>query len=47
MQKHGWTPSEAVDFMKSKREHILLHTAQWQALKTFYKNHVEKDQKRY
>lgn len=36
MKKHGWTPSEAVDFMRSKREHILLHTAQWQALKTFY-----------
>ncbi|CAG5092085.1 Similar to PTPMT1: Phosphatidylglycerophosphatase and protein-tyrosine phosphatase 1 (Drosophila melanogaster) [Cotesia congregata] len=36
MKRHGWTPSEAVEFMRSKRSHILLHTAQWNALKTFH-----------
>ncbi|XP_063973922.1 phosphatidylglycerophosphatase and protein-tyrosine phosphatase 1 [Diachasmimorpha longicaudata] len=41
MKKHGWTPSEAVDYMKSKREHILLHTAQWRALKLYHENHVK------
>merc|ERR1711879_164556 len=28
----GMTPKEAVDFMKSKRSHILLHSKQWEAL---------------
>ncbi|XP_008557856.1 phosphatidylglycerophosphatase and protein-tyrosine phosphatase 1 [Microplitis demolitor] len=41
MKKHGWTPSEAVDYMRSKRSHILLHTAQWNALKTFHINHIK------
>ncbi|XP_074107472.1 protein tyrosine phosphatase, mitochondrial 1 [Cotesia typhae] len=36
MKRHGWTPIEAVEFMRSKRSHILLHTAQWNALKTFH-----------
>ncbi|XP_015593641.1 phosphatidylglycerophosphatase and protein-tyrosine phosphatase 1 isoform X2 [Cephus cinctus] len=40
MRKHGWTPEEAVAFMKEKREHILLHTPQWYALRTFYETHV-------
>lgn len=41
MMKYNWTPEEAVDFMKSKRQHILLHTAQWRALKLFYETHIE------
>ncbi|XP_012137636.1 protein tyrosine phosphatase, mitochondrial 1 [Megachile rotundata] len=41
MMKNQWTPEEAVAYMKQKRPHILLHTAQWNALKLFYKNHVE------
>ncbi|KAG7202206.1 hypothetical protein KM043_015880 [Ampulex compressa] len=40
MMKNHWTPEEAVDYMKAKRPHILLLTAQWQALKDFYKAHV-------
>ncbi|KAK0179804.1 hypothetical protein PV327_005521 [Microctonus hyperodae] len=39
--KHGWTPEKVVEYMRSKREHILLHTAQWAALKTFYNNYTE------
>jgi atypical dual specificity phosphatase len=35
MQKHGWDPKTAVDFMKSKRHHILLHSPQWNALTEF------------
>ncbi|XP_073999245.1 phosphatidylglycerophosphatase and protein-tyrosine phosphatase 1-like [Rhodnius prolixus] len=36
MSKYGWTPEEAVDFMRKKRAHILLHTIQWEALKTYH-----------
>jgi atypical dual specificity phosphatase len=36
MNRYGWTPEKAVDFMREKRPHILLHSKQWQALKTFY-----------
>ncbi|XP_012275684.1 phosphatidylglycerophosphatase and protein-tyrosine phosphatase 1 [Orussus abietinus] len=41
MMKHKWKPEEAVDFMKRKREHILIHTPQWYALRLFYQAHVE------
>uniref|UniRef100_A0A146KY53 Phosphatidylglycerophosphatase and protein-tyrosine phosphatase 1 n=1 Tax=Lygus hesperus TaxID=30085 RepID=A0A146KY53_LYGHE len=40
MFRHGWTPEEAVNFMRTKRAHILLHTPQWKALKTFHQSHV-------
>ena len=35
MQKHDWDAKTAVQFMKSKRSHILLHTVQWDALRAF------------
>lgn len=35
-QKHGWTPEEAVEFMRQKRAHILLHSIQWEALHTYH-----------
>ena len=41
LQKNGWTPEEAVDYMKSKRQHILIHKAQWQALRTFYDDQIK------
>ena len=37
MKKNGWTPEEAVEHMKKCRPHILLHTKQWEALRTFHK----------
>nr|XP_022904472.1 phosphatidylglycerophosphatase and protein-tyrosine phosphatase 1 isoform X1 [Onthophagus taurus] len=40
MLKNGLSPCEAVDYMKHKRPHILLHTAQWDALNTFYNANV-------
>ena len=40
MMKNQWTPEEAVAYMTQKRPHILLHTAQWNALRLFYKNNV-------
>ncbi|XP_015518871.1 phosphatidylglycerophosphatase and protein-tyrosine phosphatase 1 [Neodiprion pinetum] len=40
MMKNGWTPEEAVSFMRSKRQHILLHRVQWDALRTFYETNV-------
>ncbi|KAI1303034.1 Phosphatidylglycerophosphatase and protein-tyrosine phosphatase 1 [Halotydeus destructor] len=43
IEKHRWTPNEAVDFMKSKRHHILLHTKQWDALKEYYDKNIGKD----
>ncbi|KYQ52511.1 Protein-tyrosine phosphatase mitochondrial 1-like protein, partial [Trachymyrmex zeteki] len=39
--KNNWTPEEAVDYMRMKRPHVLLHTAQWSALKQFYARHVQ------
>ncbi|XP_012059355.1 PREDICTED: phosphatidylglycerophosphatase and protein-tyrosine phosphatase 1 [Atta cephalotes] len=39
--KNNWTPEEAVNYMRTKRPHILLHTAQWSALKQFYAKHVQ------
>ena len=45
MEKHSWDPKTAVDFMKSKRHHILLHTPQWSALRDYYKDHVEGKEK--
>ncbi|KAF3428398.1 hypothetical protein E2986_07830 [Frieseomelitta varia] len=41
MMKNQWTPEEAITYMKQKRPHILLHTQQWNALRTFYNNHVK------
>ncbi|CAG9565704.1 unnamed protein product [Danaus chrysippus] len=41
MMRNGWSPNEAVDYMKSRRPHILLHTKQWQALDIFYNRHVK------
>ncbi|XP_041969893.1 phosphatidylglycerophosphatase and protein-tyrosine phosphatase 1 [Aricia agestis] len=40
MLKNGWSPNEAVEYMRSRRPHILLHTKQWQALDIFHRNHV-------
>lgn len=40
-QKNNWTPEEAVSYMQMKRPHILLHTAQWGALKQFYNEHIQ------
>lgn len=36
MAKNGWDPDQAVDFMRTKRGHILLHSVQWEALRTFH-----------
>ncbi|XP_026332859.1 phosphatidylglycerophosphatase and protein-tyrosine phosphatase 1 [Hyposmocoma kahamanoa] len=40
MMKHGWTPNEAAEYMRSKRPHILLHTKQWEALDIFHRRHL-------
>nr|XP_012216579.1 PREDICTED: phosphatidylglycerophosphatase and protein-tyrosine phosphatase 1 isoform X1 [Linepithema humile] len=39
--KNNWTPEEAVNHMQMKRPHILLHIAQWSALKQFYTKHIQ------
>lgn len=37
MMRNGWTPEQAVEHMRTKRPHILLHTAQWDALRNFHR----------
>ncbi|KAJ0173464.1 hypothetical protein K1T71_010613 [Dendrolimus kikuchii] len=39
MLRNGWSPREAVEYMRSKRPHILLHTKQWEALDLFHQKH--------
>lgn len=41
MMKNGWSPEQAVDHMRSCRSHILIHNAQWKALRDFYRDNVE------
>jgi len=41
MSVHQCTPEQAVRVMQEKRPHILLHHKQWEALRTYYANHVE------
>jgi atypical dual specificity phosphatase len=36
MNRYGWTPEKAVEFMREKRPHVLLHSKQWEALRTFH-----------
>uniref|UniRef100_A0A2H1WVW9 Phosphatidylglycerophosphatase and protein-tyrosine phosphatase 1 n=1 Tax=Spodoptera frugiperda TaxID=7108 RepID=A0A2H1WVW9_SPOFR len=40
MMKNGWSPKEAVNYMRIRRPHILLHTKQWEALDIFHRRHV-------
>ncbi|XP_072929666.1 phosphatidylglycerophosphatase and protein-tyrosine phosphatase 1 [Epargyreus clarus] len=42
MMRNGWSPNEAVEYMRARRPHILLHTKQWQALDIFHRRHVQK-----
>jgi atypical dual specificity phosphatase len=45
IDKHRWEPKTAVEFMKSKRNHVLLHTKQWNALRTFYDENIASPQR--
>jgi atypical dual specificity phosphatase len=40
MKKNGWSPEQAVDHMRNCRPHILIHSAQWKALREFYQDNV-------
>jgi len=40
MQKHGWSPEEAVNFIRNLRPHLLLRSKQWEALNQFHKDNV-------
>lgn len=42
MAKYGWSPEKAVEVMREKRPHILLHSKQWEALRTFH-DKISKD----
>lgn len=41
MTRYGYTPSEAVECIKSKRSHILLHRKQWEALRIFHQDNIK------
>lgn len=41
MLRNGWSPEQAVDHMRGCRPHILIHNAQWKALREFYQDNVE------
>lgn len=40
MKKNGWSPEQAVEHMRNCRPHILIHNAQWKALRQFYQDNV-------
>ncbi|XP_076332682.1 protein tyrosine phosphatase, mitochondrial 1 isoform X2 [Tachypleus tridentatus] len=42
MEKHGWNTQEAVEFIRSRRHHILLGKVQWKALQLYHQKHVQK-----
>ncbi|XP_060535697.1 phosphatidylglycerophosphatase and protein-tyrosine phosphatase 1 [Cylas formicarius] len=41
MKRYNWTPEQAVNHMKEKRPHILLHSKQWDALRIFHQTNIE------
>lgn len=43
MMKNGWSPEQAVDHMRNQRAHILIHSAQWKALREFYQDNVSSE----
>lgn len=42
MMKNGWSPEQAVEHMRNCRSHILIHNAQWKALREFYSLNMAK-----
>jgi atypical dual specificity phosphatase len=44
MMKNGWTPEQAVEHMRKCRSHILIHNAQWKALREFHQDNVQNAQ---
>jgi len=34
-QRHGWSPEESVEFIRSKRPHVKIRHKEWTALKTY------------
>jgi len=40
MASTGMTPEEAVQHMKKRRPHVLLHNKQWEALRTYYDRNI-------
>merc|ERR1719342_1901492 len=41
MDKQNCSPEEAVEYMREKRPHILLHKKQWEALRIYYQNNMK------
>lgn len=45
MMKNGWSPEQAVEHMRNCRPHILIHNAQWKAMRDFHKENIENSPK--
>jgi len=41
-QRENWTPEMAVERMKEVRPHVLLHNKQWQAMRDYHNNMLQK-----
>ncbi|CAG9808757.1 unnamed protein product [Chironomus riparius] len=41
MMRNKWSPEQAVEHMRNCRPHILLHRAQWEALRLFHRDNVK------
>lgn len=41
MMRNGWTPEQAVEYMRDCRSHILIHKKQWEALRIYYQDNVK------
>ncbi|XP_023012376.1 protein tyrosine phosphatase, mitochondrial 1 [Leptinotarsa decemlineata] len=42
MHRYKWSPEEAVNYMREKRPHILIHSKQWEALHVFHAQNLAK-----
>jgi len=40
MQKYNWRPEDAVEFIRSRRQHVLLGWKQWDALHIFHQENI-------
>ncbi|CAH1797392.1 unnamed protein product [Owenia fusiformis] len=40
MSQMKWTPEQAIGFIKHKRPHVVIRTAQWRELRTYYQDNI-------
>lgn len=42
MMRNNWTPEQAVGYIREIRPHIAIHRKNWESLRTFYANYVQR-----